>query len=576
MMRNSWFLLYSTLFLFTSVIWSQGGTDVTIVTDSERSVEPASRISLRPQTFDTVIPSPEINYPLLILREQVTFEPNKIEPATIRHKPQLSQLYNGYARLGGGSRLMGLGEVYYNSTRSRKNFWGVRALHLSEWGQISNYAPSQYDQTSANAYLDVNERRYSYGGEVDFKNLGLHYYGFENPEASRDSIRQRYNKISGSGYYRSHHKDSNVLNYSVGLEYTNFMDRRPDEDTLKRWQGRENFIAARSTWQYNMSNNELLSNMQADLDLMHNDYRYGIPDSTLSGLDSGFVSSNTVIQLRPTTHFYSKNEKFQFKLGGELAVDIGSRTRATLYPIGEVRYSLFDDLFIPYIGVEGGLTQQRFQLLAEQNEFISSNMHLRNMQHYDFRLGFKGTLSKRMTFNIGASFSNNRNMGLFINDTIYSSGNQFRVIYDTVNIACITGSLTYQHNEKIKFDGIARYNSYQARNNPHAWNLPDLEIILRGHYNISNKLIFNLDFTLEAGRKARVFSPNIPNVQEVDGVYFVPLGLIADANLGVEYRYTSRLSFFGNLNNFAAQRYQRWFDYPVQAFQFMLGASFRF
>ena len=167
-------------------------------------------------------------------------------------------------------------------------------------------------------------------------------------------------------------------------------------------------------------------------------------------------------------------------------------------------------------------------------------------------------------------------MGLFINDTIYSSGNQFRVLYDTVNIASITGSLSYQHNEQLKIDGIARYNSYQARNNPHAWNLPQLELILRGHYNISNKLLVNLDFTLEAGRKAQVFSPNVPGAQQEDGVYFVPLGLIADGNLGVEYRYTSRLSFFGNLNNFAAQRYQRWYNYPVQAFQFMLGASFRF
>ena len=574
-MMNKW-TIFSAMLLWSAVIVAQGGSDATIMSDSDRSVESANRLSYRPTLFDTIIPSPEVNYPLLVLREETSFDVSRIEPATIRHRPQLSQLYNGYAKLGGGSRLMGLGEVYYNSVRSRKFNWGIHALHLSEWGQISDYAPSQYDQTKAMAFGSVQERRYSYGGELKYVNNGLHYYGFQDPEASRDSIRQRYNNVAFSGYYASHKRDSGMVNYRVGLDYSHFNDRKPNEDSLSPWRGRENFIGVKSTWQYNMSNNILISNLKADFNVGYNDYRYGINDSTLAGLDSGFIHSNTVIQLRPVTKFYSKDEKFQFKFGGELAIDVRDRTRGSLYPIGEVRYSLFNDLFIPYVGVQGGLTQQRFEFLANQNEFINSNVQLRNMQAYDFHFGIKGTLSKRMSFNVGAAFSNNRNMALFFNDTIYSSGNQFGVLYDTVNISTFTGSLSYQHNEQIKIDGIARYNAYSLRNNPHAWNLPEFEFILRGHYNIAKKLIFNVDFTLEAGRKARVFSSSIAGAQEADGIYFVPLGLIADANLGVEYRYTQRLSFFGNLNNFAAQRYQRWYNYPVQAFQFMLGASFRF
>ena len=85
---------------------------------------------------------------------------------------------------------------------------------------------------------------------------------------------------------------------------------------------RENYVALKSTWSYKMSNNVLLSNMEADFNVLHNDYRYGIADSSLSLLDTGYVSSNTIIQLRPITHFYGKNEKLQFKIGGELSVDI--------------------------------------------------------------------------------------------------------------------------------------------------------------------------------------------------------------------------------------------------------------
>lgn len=555
-------------------VYGQG--DVEVVTESDRSLPPVNRISTRPKMVDTVIVSAISVYPLLAIQKETSFEVENIEPASVKHKPQLSQLYRGYAKIGGGSRLMGLGEVYYNSLRSRKYLWGIHAKHLSEWGQIPDYAPSQYDRTALKAFGHVQERRYSFGGEMGYKNQGLHYYGFQNPDASRDSISQRYQSIDFSGYFSSHKKDSAMLNYTLGLDYSNFMDQKPEQDSLSKWRGRENYVGLKTQWQYNMSSNVLLSNMKADFNVLYNDYRYGIPDSSLSLLDTGYVSSNTVIQLRPVTHFYGKNEKFQFKIGGELAIDVREKTRASLYPIAEVRYSLFNDLFIPYAGVEGGLKQQRFQLLAARNEFIRSNIDLRNQQRYEVHFGIKGTLSKRISFNTAASFSANRDFALFVNDTLYSGGNQFEVIYDTLNIATISGSLTYQHNEELKIDGIARFNSYQARNNPYAWNLPQLEFIARGSYNIADRLLFNVDFTLETGRRARVFDSTLENVQEEDGIYFVPLGVIADANIGAEFRYTKRISIFANFNNVAAQRYRRWFNYPVQGFQFMAGATFRF
>ena len=572
---NKYIVLLIGLLSFPSV-FGQGGSDASVISKGDRSVEPAYRIRVRPQAIDTLMPSPNVNYPLLVVREETNFDVEAIEPASIRHRPQLSQLYRGYAKVGGGSRLMGLGEVYYNSLRSRKYNWGFHGQHLSEWRQITDVAPSMYDRSQIKAFGSVQERRYSYGGELKYMNQGLHYYGFDNPDAPRDSIAQRFNNIGFSGYFSSHPKDSAMLNYRIGLDYSYFNDKKPQEDTLSKWRARENYVALKSTWSYKMSNNVLLSNMEADFNVLHNDYRYGIADSSLSLLDTGYVSSNTIIQLRPITHFYGKNEKLQFKIGGELSVDIREKTRASLYPIAQVRYSLFDDLFIPYAGVQGGLQQQRFETLTRSNEFISSNIQLANMQRYEANFGIKGTLSQKMSFNIGSIFSHNRDMAFFINDTIYSSGNQFSVIYDTVNITTLHGSLSYQANEKLKIDAIGRYHSYQMRNNPYAWNMPQLEIILRGKYNVANKLYAHLDLTLEGGRRALVYDGTLENVVEEDGVYFIPLGFIADANLGVEYRYNQRISFFTNFNNFAAQRYQRWFGYPVQSFQFMLGATFRF
>src|SRR5690554_6259503 len=543
---NRHIVLFLSIFFTLPMAFGQKGGDVNIVTDSDRSIAPASRIYLRPTMIDTAITSPVLVYPLLVLKEETSFEVEGIEPANIRHRPQLTQLYNGYAKLGGGSNLRGLGEVYYNSTRSRKFNWGAHALHYSEWGGISNYAPSQYDNTAIKAFGKVEESRFSYGGGLHYRNQGLHYYGFENPDADRDSIKQRYQSVGFNAFYDSHKKDSSMLNYRIGVEYDNFSDRKPKEDSLKDWRGRENYVGVKTSWQYNTSSNILLSNLRADLDIGYNGYNYGIADSAITALDTGYTSKNTVIQLRPLTSFYGMNEKLQFKVGGEFALDIHDETKASLYPIAEVRYSLFNDMFIPYAGVEGGLKQQRFALLANENEFIRSPHEIKNESRYQFHFGIKGTLSSKISFNANVAFKNLRNHALFVNDTVLSSGNQFRVEYDTVSMTTISGSISYQQSEKLKVDVIGRFNTYSANNNPYAWNMPQLELITRGHYNIADKLIARVDFTLETGRKARVFDPNMEGAELEDAMYYKNLGVIADANIGAEFRYTKRLSIFAD------------------------------
>src|SRR5690554_1754190 len=414
---NKYIVLFLSITCFFPAFGQKSG-DVELVTDSDRSISPAYRIFTRPQMIDTSITSPVVDYPLLILQEETSFEVDGIEPANIRHRPQLAQLYNGYAKIGGGSRLMGLGEVYYNSVRSRKYNWGIHAKHHSEWGQINDYAPSQYDNTSIKAFGKVEESRYSYGGGVNYRNQGLHYYGFNNPDADRDSIKQRYSSFGFNAFYDSHKKDSSMLNYRIGLEYDNFMDRKPNEDSLKDWRGRENFVGVKSVWQYNTSSNVLLSNLRADLDIGYNDYRYGIADTSLTALDTGIVSQNTVIQLCPITSFYGMNEKLQFKVGGEFALDFTDKARASLYPIAEVRYSLFNDIFIPYAGIEGGLKQQRFEDLAQKNEFIGSNHQLKNERRFVFYFGFKVNLICRIRFNVSDAFSNLRDLDLLFIDII--------------------------------------------------------------------------------------------------------------------------------------------------------------
>jgi hypothetical protein len=571
-MRKNIIILF---ILSTAISYGQSGPDIILTGTGLREVEPAYRMTESPKIIDTIISNPVIEYPLLVIQAPTTIEVEKISAATIKTEAKLTQIYQTYVKVGIGNELMPLGEVYFDSKRSRKFVYGVHAKHLSSFGNFKNYAPAQFDRTKIGLYGALNEKDYTLNSDIHYNNQGLHYYGWKIPTDSidRKTNAQRYQDVGGAFSYASHKKDSANLNYSIGLEYNNFTSKKPLIDSLSDWRARENFFAIKASANYKHGK-EIFS---ADFNIRYNGYKYGLEgDTSLSVLDSGLVSNNTIINLKPTVTTFLYNDRFKAKIGVDIVVDANIKTRAHIYPVAELKYSLFNDIFIPYLGLRGGLKQTTFKSLTTDNEFLLPNVQLRNENTViDFYAGIKGTLSKRMSFNASASFARIKDKALFVTDTNFSVGNKFDIIYDTLSLTTIEGSLSYQLNEKLKIDGIARYYSYSLLSNSYAWNLPQWQAIVRGSYNLFDKFLVNLDLNFEGGRKALVYAME-DNVTEENLQFAKSLGLIADINLGLEYRYNKRISAFVNLNNIASQRYTRWYNYPVQTFQIMGGITARF
>lgn len=546
---------------------------VKIETNGTREVPKAIRIPINPRVVDTVVPTPAIDYPLLQLKYETDTEVSMITPAAIGIKEHLSELYNSYLKLGVGTKLMPLGEYYFDAKRSKKFIYGLHVKHLSSFGNIDGYAPAQFDRTGADLYGGLNKKRYSLRGDVHYKNQGLHYYGFPFADSlEKDSIAQRYGDFGFGASFSSHKKDSANLNYKVGLNYNNYTSRRPKDEVLRDWRANENYFGITSSAWYKHGK-EVFA---ADFNIKYNGYKYGIADSNLTALDSGLVHNNTIVNLHPTIVTHLKDDRFKAKIGVNLVFNGQNGVKAHIYPDFEIKYSMFNDIFIPYAGLRGGMDQVTFKSLTGENEFLLSNVQLRNEnKSIELYGGIKGTLSKRISFNVGASFANIKDKAFFVTDTTYSVGNKFGVIYDTMNVATIEGSMSYHLNNKLKLDAIGRFNSYNVVNNSYAWNLPQLQFIIRGSYNLFDKFLFNVDVDLESGRKALVYEAG-PGIDEENGQFIKTQGFIVDANLGVEYRYNKRISAFVQLNNFASQKYMRWYNAPVQQFQVMGGVTFRF
>jgi hypothetical protein len=566
-----------TLILLTALAGASYGQEVVVIgTEVLRTVEPASRLEEQPKVIDTAFKTPVANFPLLSMSYEPFIEVKPIEAAKVKMTEKLPQLYNGYARVGIGSVFMPLADIYYNNTRTRKYNYGFHLNHLSSFGGQPKVAPSGFDRTNIRGFGGVYEKKYDWQAELNYNTQGFHYYGFPNERADEDSIANRFHTFSGKAGFASHQHDSLGVNWNIGAQYRHFNERKPYFDTVPEdWRASENYFALSGGASFKWGE-EIFS---ADADIKYNGYKYGtVGDTLLNALDTGIVINNTLISLRPSITTYGRGNRLKARIGVDLTLTTGTlQTKPYVYPNAEVKYSLFDDILIPYAGLRGGMKQQTFKSLTDVNEFILSNVELRNEHKaIEAYIGLKGTLSRRVGFNISAGFGHIKDKALFVTDTTFSGGNRFAVIYDTMNVATIEGSLSYQLLEKTKIDLLGRFYSYNTLFNAYAWNLPQVEIFLRGSHNLYDKFIFNLDLTFYGGRRALVYDPEEEDVVQENGQLAKKLGLIADVNLGVEYRYNKRISAFVNLNNLAAQRYQRWYQYPVQGLQVMGGLTFRF
>ena len=547
-----------------------------IIVEVKREVEPSVRIGAQPKLIDTVVNYKVVEYPMMVLKYETVITTEPIVPANVKlSENKMLKLYNGYVKVGIGSPLMPLGEVYYNNTRSRKYVYGANIKHISSFGDLKGYAPAQFDRTNYNLFGGIKQLNYSILGDVRFNNYGVNRYGIMRPSADKDSINQRFNEIGGGIKFHSHKMDSLRLNYLMSLDYTNFKDKPVTEN----WFGNENTITSLNSFWYRKGK-EIFG---VDVNVYQNQFMYGIADKKLTPLDSAINYTNTLASLRPTITSLFSGKKLKAQIGVDVTMSLtkNTSTLVTLYPLVDIKYALFDNLIIPYVGVKGGMKQGTFKSLATQNPFLQSNPELRNESTpYNSFLGVRGIITKQLEFNVCANYSEVRNKVLFVSDsnTVHRNLNQFRAIYDTMNIFSAEATVGYQLNEKIKVDATGRFFNYSMiKHNSYAWNLPTYQFIVRGTYVLQNKFIFTLDLNGEGGRKALIYDSTDKDKTTIeDNQIAKDLGFIIDANVGVEYRYTNRISAFIQCNNVAAQQYFRWYKYPVQAFQIMGGVTFRF
>lgn len=527
----------------------------------------AQKIDLRPEPIDTILPDLPVTYEILSTKADIPARVDSISAARLSVLSPQPKLYKGYVKGGFGLYTTPLGELYWDQTRSRNNTYGIHAKHLSSNGGLEDVGPSDYSFNSVDGHYTHFLPTHEVGGRLIYDRRRVSYFGYDatdsisdviaNTEAPDDATKQLYNDIGFAGRIRSLYKDSTRIAHDVGIAVHAYSNLTGSRETNVRIDAALGMQEGAETYELGV----LIDN---------NAYR-----ARIGGALGDVRQNGTLVGFTPQVS--TRGDKYLVTVGAGIYVDALGATSFHFFPKAYMSYSLFEDILVPYVGVEGNRQRNSLRSLTRVNPWLNGTPSLANTSlMYDLYGGLRGSFSRNLGFDVRISNRRSEDMALFVNLPNTPFGDRMGVLYDRVDVLNISGEL--KANVADAFDLTARIDvtTYQTRAQSEAWNLPPYQLAFGAVYSVRDKLIVKAEAQFLGRRKVRgeeiVISGQPAGIlfetEELDG--------FLDLYLGLEYRYTKRLSIFLDASNLSASKYERWSRYPVQRSLVLGGATYAF
>ena len=576
--------ILTAIAFFVAIISSfgQGSNEYIAVDDYQRTINRSEKISTKPQLNDSVIELPKIKYYIEPTYQEVTFETKPIKAAKLKIKEPLTKIYNGYIKAGLGLYTTPFLDAYYGSNRSKTKSWGINVKHYSSLTNLKNVGHNLFSDNEANLFYKHFFKKNTFYNNINYERNKYHYYGFdandsltipEDYRTSKTQTKQIYQTIKYNAMLKSMHNDSAKINHTTDFNYYYLNGKTGINE--------HDFVIKSNIYKY-LEREEVGADVSLSINhLTQNAIPFGA--QTLLPV-SNKKYGNSIFKINP--FIKTRRGNLLAKVGVGVHTEITHVARFFFYPDLNVSYSLFNDIFVPYAGLTGGMQKNTFNSFRSENPYVKEDISTRYLdenvayrnsnQRINIFGGFRGSVSSTVSFNLKAQFEKIHNFAMFVNDTLSSYENKFAVRYDSIDKTTLSAQLGYQLKEKIKLSIYGAYYNYSMLEEDYAWQKPDFTVGIAGIYDLSNKIIARLNVTVIGTRKAYSLKP-IEGVEiNQNGKYIYDLKPYVDANLGIEYRYNKRLSAFLNLNNMLGKKYQEWANYPVYSFNLLGGITYSF
>jgi outer membrane receptor protein involved in Fe transport len=150
-----------------------------------------------------------------------------------------------------------------------------------------------------------------------------------------------------------------------------------------------------------------------------------------------------------------------------------------------------------------------------------------------------------------------------------------QVVYDDTKTLSFYGELKADISDDVTFGIDGTFSSYTNKFQAEAWNLPAVKLNANIDFNITKKWYAGAKVFYVGDRKDLKINTDIISIAPI---VYTPTTLDSyfDVNAHLGFKYSDRLTAFLRANNILNKSYQKWRDYPVQGFQIVLGANYKF
>ena len=555
--------------------------DVTFIGDREVFLQDAHKQLHWPEAANMGNEKPSFAYP--VIPKMLNVEPvwTRNGPVRLKINDPLPRLYKGYVNAGMGNYLSPLLHVSYSDVRSRSKSWGVQFKHESTDGGFTDN--DSIEQGFSSNHLGGfyrkfwNDEALTFGSLYQRENISL-YGGFRSTNADSALViagdDYHYQVFSNSLHLANRHAKSASWQHEIGLNHS-FL-----------WASN---LAQEHNFDLSIGLSGFVDTIPIHLDVHMNIDR-------LNRLEEGLTAINerqAIFDIHPSIRKTFGPIKTAFGLG--LWIDAQGTQPFLFAPELDASVSLLRDLFIPYIRIDGGIRQNRYQTALKANPFVSmpttglldsSKVWHNTYETIHAVAGMRGSITRSFSFNINAAFKRNNQHLFWAPNNEFGDGKSFDPLYQDVTITSLHGDATWNLGKSTALRGRVAQHNYHFRdsltNDQAAWFLPQFELESSITHTIKNKLRLKANLLIQTGRAglsasgADFLAPIA--IQETDQIvgYIDDLDNITLLDLQAEYLYNARLSGWLKINNVLNQANPFFTGYDNQSLRFQMGASYSF
>ncbi|HEY0245498.1 MAG TPA: hypothetical protein VGC01_08055, partial [Mucilaginibacter sp.] len=455
-----------------------------------------------------------------------------------------SILHPNYVKVGAGNLKTTFGEAYITNGRDEALQAGGYIKHFAQGGTL--YKQNQSRDTIGIFGKSITPQN-ALSGRIDYSYNTNHFYGFDMNAPYPTNFnpgKQHFSTIGAEGEIAKNYKDvDNDFTYAFklkGYAYSN------------AYRARENNVVLSGF--LNETIKQFYVGITGSVDL-----------STQN--DSLYSYNNSILRVNPYIKFQGNNYKVD--VGINMVDEFGFTSNFYLFPAAKAELLVIPKYVRLFVEARGDVNKTSLRDLAAMNPFIGQNIAIRNsVDRLDVTAGLKGTLAPGLSFKADVYRNSLHNMPLFVSN-FSATGNKFAVIYDTGNsrVNGFNGELDFKPSDDLDIFGHVEFKDYQMATEAQAWNLPKFKLTAGTSIHITDKVKITGTLLLRGAAYTRDANVTIP---------MTTVNSFADLSGGVEYKVTSKIFIFGQVNNILNSTNQTWQYYPDYGFNIFGGAGFSF